>query len=40
MARSFGGTRSTDRLRRLIPVSALNLHSQLKTSNTFLEKYG
>src|SRR6266700_852347 len=37
MADSFDGTRSTDRLRRLSRVSALNLHSQTKTSNIFLE---
>jgi hypothetical protein len=37
MAGSFGGTRSADRLRRLIAVSALNLHSQSETSNIFLE---
>jgi hypothetical protein len=37
MAGPFGGTRSTDRLRRLSRVSALNIHSQLKTSNKFLE---
>jgi len=37
MAGSFGGTRSADRLRRLSRVSALNLHSQPKTSNIFLE---
>jgi hypothetical protein len=37
MAGSFGGTRSADRLRRLIPVSALNLHSQPETSSIFLE---
>jgi hypothetical protein len=38
MAGSFGGTRSAGRLRRLIAVSALNLHSQSETSNIFLEK--
>jgi hypothetical protein len=37
MAGSFGGTRSADRPRRLSRVSALNLHSQPKTSNEFLE---
>jgi hypothetical protein len=37
MAGSFGGTRSADRLRRPIRVSALNLHSQPETSNIFLE---
>jgi hypothetical protein len=37
MAGSFGGTRSADRLRRLIAVSALNLHSQSETSNILLE---
>jgi hypothetical protein len=40
MAGSFGGTRSTDRLRRLSRVSALNVHSQPKTSNEFLEIMG
>jgi hypothetical protein len=37
MAGSFGGTQPADRLRRLIRVSAPNLHSQQKTSNIFLE---
>jgi hypothetical protein len=40
MAGSFGGTRSTDRLRRLSRVSAFNVHSQPKTSNKFLEIIG